>query len=184
MNLYFRLFWLLFWRVRQVNEAIDFLGVSKISYRALPSDCDINFHLTNSRYPAFMDLARTYMLAEMGLLKRFLKLKWFPIVNATEFTFIKDIKPLSQFEIESKLVGWDEKYFYIEQRFISEQGLHCIVHVRGVFVCKRKQVAITDLLDVAGFDRAHPELPAEVQKWKAFLQLKKERNLPVVEVAA
>ena len=60
-----------------------------------------------------MDLARTYMLAEMGLLKRFLKLKWMPIVNAAEFTYIRDIKPLKKFEIETKVVGWDEKYFYI-----------------------------------------------------------------------
>ena len=56
------------------------------------------------------------MLAEMGLLKRFVKLGWMPIVNASEFTYIRDIKPLRRFEIESRVVGWDEKYFYIEQR--------------------------------------------------------------------
>ncbi len=176
MNLYFRLFWLFIWRVRHCRS-IGFLGTSKISYRALPSDCDINFHLTNSRYPAFMDLARTYMLAEMGLLRRFLKQKWMPIVNATEFTYIRDIKPFCKFDIVSKVVGWDDKYFYIEQRFESDQGLHCIVHVRGVFVCKRKQVPISELIEAANFQEAAPELPPEVQKWKAFLQLKKERNL-------
>ncbi|MBP6518289.1 MULTISPECIES: thioesterase family protein [unclassified Shewanella] len=176
MNLYFRLFWLLFWRTRHCRK-IDFLGTSRITYRALPSDCDINFHLTNSRYPAFMDLARTYMLAEMGLLKRFLKLKWMPIVNAAEFTYIRDIKPLKTFEIETKVVGWDEKYFYIEQRFVSERGLHCIVHVRGVFVCKGKQVPLDVLVKEAGYTDAAPELPPEVVKWKAFLQLKKERNI-------
>ncbi|MCU7994230.1 thioesterase family protein [Shewanella glacialipiscicola] len=176
MNLYFRLFWLLFWRTRHCRE-IYFLGTSRITYRALPSDCDINFHLTNSRYPAFMDLARTYMLAEMGLLKRFIKLKWMPIVNAAEFTYIRDIKPFQQFEIETKVVGWDEKYFYIEQRFVSERGLHCIVHVRGVFVCKRKQIPLDVLVKEAGYNEPAPELPPEVIKWKAFLQLKKERNI-------
>ena len=177
MNLYFRLFWLMFWRVRHCRS-IDFLGTSKISYRALPMDCDINLHLTNSRYPALMDLARTYMLAEMGLLKRFLKLKWLPIVNAAEFTYIRDIKPLRRFDIESRLVGWDEKYFYIEQRFVSDDTLHCIVHVRGVFVNNRKQVPIPDMLKEAGFDGPAPSLPPEVEKWKVFLTLKKERNLP------
>ncbi|GIU18655.1 thioesterase [Shewanella colwelliana] len=176
MNLYFRLFWLMFWRVRHCNS-IGFLGTSKISYRALPFDCDINLHVTNSRYPALMDLARTYMLAEMGLLKRFIKMKWMPIVNAAEFTYIRDIKPLSKFEIESKLVGWDEKYFYIEQRFVSENTLHCIVHVRGVFVCNRKQVPIETMVKEVGFAGPAPALPPEVVKWKAFLQLKKERNI-------
>nr|WP_256260974.1 thioesterase family protein [Shewanella sp. NIFS-20-20] len=155
---------------------IGFLDTSVIRYRALPTDCDINFHLTNSRYPAFMDLARTYMLADMGLLKKFLKLKWMPIVNAAEFTYIKDIKPLATFDIETKLVGWDEKYFYIEQRFVSERGLHCIVHVRGVFVCQRRQVPIETLITAANYHGPAPELPAEVVKWKEFLQLKKAQN--------
>ncbi len=176
MNLYFRLFLLLFWRIRHCRK-IGFLDSSKISYRVLPSDCDINFHLTNSRYAAFMDLARTYMLAEMGLLKKFLKMKWMPIVNATEFTFIRDIKPFEKFWIESKIVGWDEKYFYIEQRFSTARGLHCIVHIRGLFIHKRHQVPTENVVNASGFDQPRPELPPEVRKWKAFLQLKKERNL-------
>ncbi|MBB1268851.1 thioesterase family protein [Shewanella sp. SR44-3] len=176
MNLYFRLFLLLFWRTRHC-KSVGFLDISRIKYRALPSDCDINFHLTNSRYPAFMDLARTYMLAEMGLLKKFIKLKWMPIVNAAEFTYIRDIKPFQQFEIETKIVGWDEKYFYIEQRFVSERGLHCIVHVRGVFVCKGKQIPLPTLVAEAGFKGEAPQMPAEVVMWKDFLQLKKERNI-------
>lgn len=175
MNLYFRLFWLFLWRIRHCRS-IGFLELSRITYRALPSDCDINFHLTNSRYPAFMDLARTYMMAEMGLLKPFLKLKWMPIVNASAFTYIKDIKPLSSFDIETQIVGWDEKYFYIEHRFVSDAGLHCIVYVRGVFVHKRKLVPISQLISVAGFDGEMPTLPEEIVQWKRLLQLKKEQN--------
>ncbi|MGL4473213.1 MAG: thioesterase family protein [Shewanella sp.] len=175
MNLYFRLIWLFLWRVRHSGN-IGFLDTSSISYRALPTDCDINFHLTNSRYPAFMDLARTYMLADMGLLKKFLKLKWMPIVNAAEFTYIKDIKPLAKFTIDTKLVGWDEKYFYIEQRFVSERGLHCIAHLRGVFVCERRQVPIETLVTAANYHGPAPELPPEVVKWKEFLQVKKQQN--------
>ncbi|WP_144211618.1 thioesterase family protein [Shewanella donghaensis] len=176
MNLYFRLFWLFVWRIRHCNR-INFLDTSKISYRALPLDCDINLHLTNSRYPAFMDLARTHMIAEMGVMKKFLKLKWLPIVNASELTFFRDIKPFEKFEIETKIVGWDEKYFYIEHRFITARGLHCIAHVRGVFICKGKQVPIQELVNAAGHFDAAPEMPPEVAKWIAFLQVKKQQNL-------
>ncbi|MGB0893020.1 MAG: thioesterase family protein [Parashewanella sp.] len=176
MNLYFRFFWLLFWRIRHCRQ-IEFLETSKIDYRVMPSDCDVNFHITNSRYAAFMDLARTYMLAEMGLLKKFFKLKWMPIVNAVEFTYIRDVKPFQKFSIESKVVGWDEKYFYIEQRFVSDKGLHCIAHVRGVFVKNRKQVPITQVVSTAGIEGDSPTLPAEVVKWIAFLQEKKQQNI-------
>lgn len=176
MNLYFRLMWLFLWRIRHC-VGIGFLGTSRLSFRALPFDCDINMHVTNSRYPAFMDLARTYMIADMGLMKKFIKMKWMPIVNASETTFIRDIKPLEKFEIETKVVGWDNKYFYIEHRFITPRALHCIVHVRGVFVSRGKQVPIETLVKEAGYVGEPPQLPPEVVKWKQFLQLKKERNM-------
>ncbi|MBR9729094.1 thioesterase family protein [Shewanella intestini] len=176
MNLYFRLIWLFMWRIHRCKR-IGFLGTSRISYRALPLDCDINLHLTNSRYPAFLDLARTHMIAEMGFMKRFLKLGWAPIVNASEFTFIRDIKPFEKFEIETKIVGWDQKYFYIEHRFVTARGLHSIVHVRGVFLHKGKQVPIETLVAEAGHQGPAPELPPEVVQWIAFLQLKKDQNL-------
>ncbi|ABI73692.1 thioesterase family protein [Shewanella frigidimarina] len=176
MNLYFRIILLFLWRIGHC-KSIGFLGTSRIDYRALPLDCDINMHLTNSRYPAFMDLARTYLIAEMGLMKQFLKNKWLPIVNAAEFTYIRDIKPFEKFTIETKIVGWDEKYFYIEHRMLTARGLHCIAHVRGVFVCRGKQVPIETLIAAAGYTGDTPEIPAEVVKWKQFLQLKKERNI-------
>lgn len=175
MNLYFRLFAMLFWRARRASK-IGFLDTSKVSYRALPSDCDINMHMTNSRYSAFMDLARTYMMGQMDLLTDFIKRGWMPIVNASEFTYIRDIKPLQKFEIETRVVGWDEKYFYIEHRFVSHRGLHAIAHVRGVFVCKGKQVDINKVVSTAGFEGTPPELPESVVIWKSLLEAKKSAN--------
>lgn len=175
MNLIIRMLWLFIWRIRHCGK-IGFLDTSSISYRALPTDCDVNLHLTNSRYPSFMDLARTYLLAEMGLLKPFLRKGWMPIVNAYEFTYIRDIKPLQRFSVETKVVGWDDKYFYIEQRFVSDRGLHCIAHVRGVFVCRSKQVPIPELVAAAGYQGETPTLPPEVAQWKRMLQMKKASN--------
>ncbi|QUN05836.1 thioesterase family protein [Shewanella yunxiaonensis] len=175
MNLYFRLFWLLFWRMRRART-IDFLDVSRLEFRAWPTDCDINLHLTNARYPALMDLARTYMLSEMGLLKPFLQRKWLPVVNASEFTFIRDIKPLHKFNIDTRLLGWDDKYFYIEQRFVSQRGLHAIANVRGLFVCKGRKITTAELLQAAAFQGEAPALAADVLAWKQLLQAKKQQN--------
>ncbi|MFQ6372107.1 thioesterase family protein [Shewanella sp. YIC-542] len=175
MNLYFRLFWMLLWRMRHARR-IGFLEVSRLSFRAWPSDCDINLHLTNARYPALMDLARTFMLAEMGLLKAFWQRKWLPVVNASEFTFIRDIKPLSKFNIDTRVLGWDEKYFYIEQRFVSERGLHAIANVRGLFVCNGKKITIDALLNAVHYQGETPQLPDDVLLWKQLLQAKKQQN--------
>ncbi|QTL34166.1 thioesterase family protein [Pseudoalteromonas viridis] len=178
MNLYFRLLWL-FWRIRQNKATQPLLDVIDINFRALPSDCDINLHLTNSRYLAMMDLARTWMTERVGLFSAIMKRRWFPIVNATAITYIRDIKPLQEFTVSTRLVGWDHKYFYIEQKFHSERGLHAIAYVRGVFRSRQGVISVEEMLEVAGFKGEAPVLPEEIVHWKAMLEQKKARNAKV-----
>ena len=175
MNLYFRLL-LLLWRIRQNRQVQPLLDPVDITFRVMPSDCDINLHLTNSRYLAFMDLARTWMTEKMGLFNEVMKRRWFPIVNATAITYIRDIKPFQTFTVTTKLVGWDHKYFYIEQKFHSERGLHAIAFIRGVFRHKAGIVSIEEMLDVSGFKDQKPDLPVEIEHWKAMLEAKKKSN--------
>lgn len=175
MNLYFRLL-LLFYRIKRNKLYQPLLDEVEINYRALPSDCDINLHLTNSRYLAFMDLARTWMTERLGLFKVVMKNRWFPIVNATAITYIRDIKPLQEFTVATQLVGWDHKYFYIKQTFKSERGLHAVAYVRGVFKKKGGIVSVEELLEAAGFDGEAPELHEEIVHWKEMLECKKQRE--------
>ncbi|MCF2857850.1 thioesterase family protein [Pseudoalteromonas sp. SMS1] len=175
MNLYFRLL-LLFWKIKKNKTYEGMLDPTTIDFRALPSDCDINLHLTNSRYLAMMDIARTWMTERIGLLGKILKRKWFPIVNATAITYIKDIKPLQKFSVTTQVVGWDHKYFYIEQKFHSQSGLHAIAYVRGVFKSRKGVVSVNDLLSLAEFEGDMPTLPEEVVHWKEMLEQKKANN--------
>lgn len=175
MNLYFRLL-LLFYRIKRNKLYQDLLEEVEIEYRALPTDCDINFHLTNSRYLAFMDLARTWMTERLGLLSVVMKNRWFPIVNANAITYIKDIKPWQKFTVATQLVGWDHKYFYIKQTFKSERGLHAVAYVRGVFKKKGGIVTVEEMLDAAGFTGSAPELHEEIKHWKEMLECKKQRE--------
>ncbi len=176
MNLYFRLLYILFYKVKKLSYRIGLLDEGKISFRALPSDCDINFHLNNSRYLAMMDLARTWLMAEMGLLHLFVKDKWMPIMNACSITYIKEIKPLQKFDIKSKMLGWDEKYFYIEQKFMTNDKLHAIAYVRGVFVHKGKRIEISELIKAANYEGDEPQLPEPIEHWKALLEAKKKHH--------
>ncbi|AUL73364.1 thioesterase [Pseudoalteromonas sp. 13-15] len=177
MNLYIRLL-LLFFKIKRNKHYQDLLDTVDIDYKALPTDCDINLHLTNSRYLAMMDLSRTWMTERVGLLKQIMKRRWFPIVNATAITYIRDIKPMQKYTISTKLVGWDHKYFYIEQKFHSDRGLHAIAYVRGVFKSKKGVISIEEMLEVAGFEGKTPILPSEVMHWKEMLEQKKMANLP------
>lgn len=175
MNLYFRLLLVLF-NVKRNKQYQDFLSSVEIDFRVLPSDCDVNFHLTNSRYLAFMDLARTWMMGKLGLFNPIMKKRWFPIVNATAITYVKDIKPWQKFTVATEIVGWDHKYFYIKQTFKSKDAVHAIAYVRGVFKKKGGIVTIDELIDLAGYKGQAPELHEEILHWKAMLECKKQRH--------
>lgn len=175
MNLYFRLLLLLF-KIKRNKQYKGLLDICDIDFKVMPSDCDINMHLTNSRYLAFMDLARTWMTEKIGLFSVVMKRRWFPIVNATAITYIRDIKPFESFKVSTQLVGWDHKYFYIEQRFTTERGLHAIAYVRGVFRSKQGIVSVEDMLKAANFEGQAPVLSEEIIHWKAMLEAKKNSN--------
>lgn len=166
----------MFWKIKKNKQYQSLLEPIECHFKVLPSDCDINFHLTNSRYLAFMDLARTWMTERIGLFKAMMARRWFPIVNATAITYIRDIKPFESFTVTTRLVGWDHKYFYIEQKFHSARGLHAIAYVRGVFRKKTGVVSVEEMLEVAGFDGEAPILPIEIMHWKAMLEEKKNSN--------
>ncbi len=118
MNLYLRLL-LIIIKIKRLRQCIEPNGTSRLSFRVWPHDCDLNLHLTNSRYLAFMDLARIWMLAEMDILASVLKNRWRPVVHSQEITYIKPLKPFQKFSVLSYAAGWDDKYIYIEQYFFK-----------------------------------------------------------------
>lgn len=167
---------MLLWQIPRNKTKQSLLEISRYRFRVLPLDCDINLHLTNSRYLALMDLARTMMMSDCGLFAKLLKKKWLPIVSSTEITFIKDIRPWQRCDIETKIVGWDHKYFYIEQRFVCDGKIHAIANLRGLFVHRRTVIDTDELINLSAERLTQPELPPEIIHWQALLEAKKLRN--------
>ena len=123
-----------------------------------------------------MDISRLWMSEKTGLFSTIMKRRWFPIVNACAITYIRDIKPMQKFTVRTTLVGWDHKYIYIEQKFISKRGLHAIAYIRGVFKSKQGIISIEELLKVSEYTGTPPELPQEIIHWNKMLHAKKESN--------
>ena len=111
MNLYLRLLRVLFLLPFLPRRGL--LEASHVAFRVWPTDCDINMHMNNGRYLTFMDLGRVHLLAQTGLWRPMRRHGWFPVLGAAEITFIRPIDPLQKFHLVTRLLAWDEKYFYI-----------------------------------------------------------------------
>src|SRR5690606_41950307 len=59
-----------------------------------PWDCDLNVHLTNGRYPQWLDLARTEFFLRIGAGPLFVRFGWRSVLASQTLTFVREIKPL------------------------------------------------------------------------------------------
>lgn len=174
MNLYLRLLRLLlglpFIRRRGLFDA------SRLRFRVWPTDCDLNLHMNNGRYLTLMDLGRMHLLAQMGLLRSILRRRWRPVLTAAEINYIRALNPLRRFTLVTRLLTWDDKYFFLEQRFKRDGTLCAIAMVKGLFLARRNRIAPSELVAVLGIETRSPEMPAVIRHWNGLTALKKEHS--------
>ena len=171
MNLYLRVLWLLL-RLPFVRRAAV-LAPSRLRLRVWPTDCDFNLHMNNGRYLTLMDLGRTHLVAQTGLLRLMLKRRWNPVLAAAEINYLRPLAPFARFELVSRVATWDEKYFYMEQRFERHGTLHAVAYVKGVFLKGRTRVATAQVVAALDPRLSAPPMPAALRHWKDMTELKK-----------
>lgn len=173
MNLYLRLLKLLLWLPFVRNRGL--LEPGRVRFRVWPNDCDLNLHMNNGRYLTFMDLGRFHLIAQIGLGRKLLRHRWAPVLSAAEMNFIRPLRPLQKFDLITRLLTWDEKYFYIEQRFMSEGRLLAVGMVKGLFLHGRERVESRAILAALGLPDKPPALPDVVRHWNDLAALKKQQ---------
>jgi len=172
MNLYFRLFLLLFRLIGLPRRGL--FEESRIVFRVLPTDCDVNFHMNNGRYLSFMDLGRVHLVAQIGLLGLVVKNRWMPVLAAAEINFIRQLAPFQKFDLVTRLVTWDDKYAYMEQRFEAGGALCAHAFVKGLFLAGGDRVKNAELVAALGYTGAPPSMPEELRLWAELGSVKKQ----------
>ena len=173
MNLYLRLIVLLFQLIGLPRKGV--FDESRVGFRVLPTDCDINFHMNNGRYLSFMDLGRVHMVTQIGLMGVILRRRWMPVLAAAEINFIRQLAPFQKFELVTRLVTWDDRYAYMEQRFESNGVLCAHAYVKGLFLDKGKRVSNAAVVAELGYTDAPPPFPEDLRLWDELGNVKKQK---------
>lgn len=168
MNLIFRMLRLLLLRKRL--SKLSALDISHVSIRVWPMDCDFNLHLTNARYPALLDLARTQYLIQLDALGKFVGGGWKSVLSSQSISFIKEIKPFAKVDITTQVLYWDRKYCYIEHQFLVAGKLHAKALARVAFIKGRRVRAFDKLLKELN-EKSLIESPRESEQVLAWLEL-------------
>ena len=164
MNMMFRLLYFLLFNRNRQNLAL--LDKAMTPFRVWLTDLDILMHMNNGKYLSLMDLGRLDLLQRCGAARALDKEGIFPVLAAETITFRKSLKLLNKFFIQTQVLGWDEKYFYLEQSFIRNGDLYARALVKARMLKKSgDKIAPATCLNLFGASLASPVLPDYLQAW-------------------
>ena len=163
MNLFFRLFVIFiesFFRKR-----LHPLAESVLNLRVLPNDLDLNLHMNNGSYLSLMDLGRLDLLIRTDLAKALVKHRWQPLVGGANIRYKLSLMPFQKYRLHTKVIGWDEKWFYIEQRFERKNRTIAVGLVKALFRGKNRNLTPEQVLKLIHVNIDPPDIPEAVLKW-------------------
>ena len=134
-------------------------GQSVIRTRVWPVDMDLNFHLNDGRYISLTGLGRVDLMMRTGLLRRAVKRGWYPVVGGIVIKYRREIRAMERFVVRTKIIGWDEKWFYFEHRFEKQGELAALAYARGVMRTREGAVPSADVLALVGWTKPSPPVP-------------------------
>jgi len=146
---------------------IDVFDQTRVSMRVWPNDLDLNVHANSGRYISFMDIGRIDLVARMRLLRKTWNLGWRPLVGGSMITYRKSLLPFEKFIVKSRILCWDDKWFYFEHIIVNSRGdLSAIATVRGLIRGPQGNVPPKALAELAGrTDVVSPPIPEYIKQW-------------------
>ncbi len=149
------------------KRRIDPLGEGLVTMRVWPNDLDLNFHANSGRFVSFMDIGRVDLVVRFGVMRKVLARKWRPLVGGSMLTYRKSLLPFEKFIVRSRVVCWDEKWFYFEHVIEKSGGVvAATATVRGLIRGPKGNVPPQAMVDLAGHDQLRsPEMPASIARW-------------------
>ena len=135
--------------------------MSRVPFRVLPNDLDLQNHMNNGVYLSIMDLGRMDLMVRSGVWRELSARGYYPVVVSSTITYRRSLDPWQSYVLESRIIGIDEVAGYMEQRFVKKSG--------GI-------VPVPELLELFGLDPADHPLPDWIEQWSAHAALPPRRE--------
>lgn len=170
VNLIFRTILLLL-RARR-DPLVGMHDVGRTAFRVLPTDLDVLGHMNNGVYLSIMDLGRMDLMIRAGAWSRLRQLGYYPVVSNQTISYRKSLQPWQRFVVETRIVGYDDRAVFVEQRFVVDGEIYARAFMRGRFLKKGAgPVAIAEVAAALGVDTAEVALPEWLSRWTADVVL-------------
>lgn len=130
-----------------------------------PLDIDLWMELNNGRTLTIMDLGRVVLYRRAGLDRALGARGWSVVVAGASVRYRRRVKMFDRLELRSRILGWDERFTYVEQAFWREG--ECTSHAlfRAAVIGGKGIVPSAELYRDMGWPEESPPLPGWVTAW-------------------
>lgn len=155
---------------RRPKLTIDAVG--RLQLRVYPTDTDIALHLNNGVYFSMMDLGRYDLLVRAGVWAQLRKRGWYPVSVSETITFRKSLKTWQRFTLETRLLGYDERASFVEQRVVVSGEVYASAIIKARFLKRAGGiVTVEELRALPGGDALTAPIPDWVERWSKDVAL-------------
>ncbi|HKO56206.1 MAG TPA: thioesterase family protein [Thermoanaerobaculia bacterium] len=142
------------------------LGTAVIAMRCWPNDLDLNVHMNSGRYVSMMDVGRVELMARLRAFRPALRRGWRPIAGGSMIRYRRSLLPFQRFTVSTRILCWDVKWFYFEQKIERGGDLCASAYVRMLFRGPSGNIAPADVLALIGPPAPpSPPMPAAIVRW-------------------
>ena len=154
------------------------IGEAHVSeHRCWPWDIDVWAELNNGRALTLYDLGRMGMFQRLGLIKAQRTLGLVPAIAGASVRYRRRVRVFERVRMVSRLLGWDDRFLYIEQSMWKADTCTSQVLVRAAVTGKsgRGLIPPSEVAVALGIAPETPPLPHWAQAW---IQAEAERPWP------
>jgi len=136
--IWFRMLWMML--TARVRDRVPVMTEHRLAFRCLPTDLDLNGHLTNSRFHTFMDQVRFDFMLRSGIWRQLRAANTWPVLGSSSIRFRKSVRPWQRFEVTVRILSWDERWIYMGHCLIADAEAAAIAIVKTALVDKNGRI--------------------------------------------
>lgn len=147
------------------SERMRLDSLSELKMHVWPSDIDIYPEMNNGRHLTLMDLGRIDLAARTGLMRIAHRKNWGFVVAGASVRYRHKLPPWRKFALHTKMVGYDERWFYFHQETIYRGKICSSALIRAGLKHAGGLVPVKDVLDAMDEKTWKPKLPDWMRAW-------------------
>lgn len=136
----------------------------ELNMRVWLTDIDLNFHVNYARYLRLAQLGRVHYAKQTGILKNMRKKRIGLVVVGLHITYHKSLTLFSKYQLVTRVIGWDDDWFYFEQKFEQYGKVVTRVLVRMVFMESGKRMLTAKAALKLGLPNSEMKIKPEISE--------------------